>query len=84
MVRARVRRARTDLTGAVALLREAVGEAAETDPAYLPAILELAELNAATGKLRAARRLLDEIEDIDASFEAAAVQRCRRGIELLG
>lgn len=83
LVVARTIRARGDLSTATSRLRAAVGEAAETDPAYLPSILELAQLNAATGKTRAARRLLDEIEDIDESFAPALVARARRGIALL-
>ena len=83
VVRARVCRARADMPGATRLLRNAVGDAAEEDPAYLPALLELAQLNAATGKLRAAKRLLDEIEDLDAAYAPTLVARVRRGLSLL-
>ncbi len=83
LLRARILRARGDLSGATSLLGDAVGDAAETDPDYLPGILEMAALNAATGKLRAGLRLLDEISDIDPDWRPDAVACCRRGIELL-
>ncbi len=83
LMRARIARARGDLSGALTLLRAEVGEAPEDDPAYLPALLEMAELNAGTGKSRAARRLLDEAEDIDPTFQAARLAMIRRGLALL-
>lgn len=83
VVRARVCRARADVPGATRLLRNAVGDAAEEDPAYLPALLELAQLNAATGKHRAAKRLLDEIEDLDVAYAPTLVARVRHGLSLL-
>lgn len=83
VVRARVLRARADIPSATRLLRNAVGDASEDDAAYLPALLELAQLNAANGKVRAAKRLLDEVEDINPSYEATLVGRVRRGVSLL-
>ncbi len=83
VVRARVFRARADAAAATRLLRNAVGDASEDDVAYLPALLELAQLNAATGKVRSAKRLLDEIVDIDDSYAPTLVARVRHGLSLL-
>ncbi len=83
LVRALARKLRGDLPGAARLLRLAVADAAEDDPAYRAAILELAGLSAATGKLAAARRLLDELEDLDPGFDPVGVRRVRRGLALL-
>ncbi|MEC8423818.1 MAG: tetratricopeptide repeat protein, partial [Myxococcota bacterium] len=64
-------------------LRDAVDDADESDPVFLEALLTLAGLSARAGKLRGARRLLDEIEDSDAGFRPDAVADVRRGIALL-
>ena len=84
LLQAQILRARGDWSGALALLREGVADAPEDDAGYLPGIVEMAELNAGTGKSRAARRLLDEAEDIDPSHQAARVAIIRRGLKLLG
>lgn len=82
LLRAQIRRGQGDLSGALAVLREAVADAGEDDVSYLPSLLEMAELNVATGKSRAAVRLLDEIEDIGAPALSAGVAMVRRAIEL--
>jgi hypothetical protein len=83
LVSARVRRARGDLSGALSALRGAVDDAPEDDPAYLPALIEMAELSIGKGKKRAARRLLDEVEDIDPRHSAERVSLVRRGLGLV-
>ncbi|HCH64960.1 MAG TPA: hypothetical protein DFR83_19295 [Deltaproteobacteria bacterium] len=80
---AQVKRARGDYTGALTCLRSAIDEASEDVPSYLGALVEMAELSAATGKKRGAKRLLDEVEDINPSHESARVALVRRGLALL-
>ena len=83
VLRARALRAQGQLPAALSAIRDAVDDAEESDEAYLPALLEMAEVTAASGKLRGARRLLDEIEDIDPGFAPEAVALVRRGLQLL-
>jgi hypothetical protein len=63
-------------------LQDAVDDAAESDPAWAPALLELAALNTATGKYRRARRHLDELADLEAFPHECS--RLSRALELLG
>jgi tetratricopeptide (TPR) repeat protein len=81
---ARARRQAGDLAGAASALGAAIAEAADSDPTYPEALFEFAALNAATGKLRAARRALDELEDLDPNWRPADLAVLRRGLELLG
>ena len=83
ILRARVLRAQGELPAALSAIRDAVDVASESDAAYRPALLEMAEITAATGKLRGARRLLAELEDIDPNYEPETVALVRRGLELL-
>ena len=83
LLQSQVRRARGDFAGALTVLRGRVDEASEDDPSYLSALIEMAELSIATGKSRAARRLLDEVEDLDPNHEAARVARVRHAMGLL-
>ena len=83
-VRAAVARQHGKLAEALALLRDAVDESAETDAHAADARLELAALFAAAGKAKLAARTLDEAEALPVAPAPAAVQRLRRGISLLG
>jgi ATP/maltotriose-dependent transcriptional regulator MalT len=83
LAQAQVTRAQSDWSSALSTLRAAVADAAEDDPGYVEMLVEMAELSAGTGKLRAARRLLDEVEDIEPSHQTARVASIRRGLSLL-
>jgi tetratricopeptide (TPR) repeat protein len=72
-----------DVTRALDSLREAVNDAAEEDPAYADALFELSALYTATGKPRAAVRLLEELRDLDAAYRATEVEARMRGLQKL-
>ncbi len=76
-----VRRAQPD--EALSLMRDAVDDALESDPLFPDALLTLARLTAGAGKIRGARRLLDEIASLDPSWNTEAVARVRHALELL-
>jgi tetratricopeptide (TPR) repeat protein len=83
LLSARARRLLGELPVATAELAAAVSEAAETDPLYNEALFELACCNAATGKVRAGRRLVEELVDLDPRWRPADVAALRRAFELL-
>jgi tetratricopeptide (TPR) repeat protein len=81
---ARALRAMGELPRASSELQGALAEAAEDDPAYAEALFELALLQAATQKLRGARRTLDELLDLAPDFRPADLAALRRALELVG
>jgi hypothetical protein len=80
---AQARNGSGDLNGACSQLQLAVSEADETDPSYLEALWELAELYTRRRKVRAASRLLEEIEELDSSFRAAERKARARALKRL-
>lgn len=83
VLRAQAIRGQGDVAGALDALRDAVNDALESDPAYCDALFELSALYTATGKARAAVRLLEELKDLDGSFRAAEVDARMRGLQKL-
>ncbi len=83
VVEAQARRAMSDLSGALDVLREATNDAAESDPAYPEALFDLAGLYMATQKHRSAQRLLEELRDLAPHFRSAEVEARLRGLQLL-
>lgn len=81
---ARALRAMGELPRASSELQGALAEAAEDDPSYAEALFELALLQAATQKLRGARRTLDELLDLAPDFRPADLAALRRALELVG
>jgi len=75
-----------DPRAAVSVLRDVLDEAQESDPRFAEAVFELARCYARRGKVRAARRSLDELDDLDdaAAVPAEDVASLARGLELLG
>jgi tetratricopeptide (TPR) repeat protein len=72
-----------EVSRALDLLREASNDAAETDPAYPEALFELSALYTATGKHRAAVRLLEELRDLDPGYRVGEVEARMRGLQKL-
>lgn len=72
-----------DVARAVDVLREATNDAGETDDGYLDALFELSGLYTATGKHRAALRLLEEVQDLDAGYRTSEVEARMRGLQKL-
>jgi tetratricopeptide (TPR) repeat protein len=72
-----------EVSRALDLLREASNDAAETDPAYPEALFELSALYTATGKHRAAVRLLEELRDLDPGYRVGEVEAHMRGLQKL-
>ncbi len=64
-------------------LKEAVAEAADTDPAYPAALFELATLLTLTQKHRVAVRTLEELRDLAPEFRAPEVEARLRGLQRL-
>ncbi len=83
VLRAQAIRGRGDVVGALDGLRGAVNDAAESDPAYADALFELSALYTATGKHRAAVRLLEELRDLDPSYRSSDVEARLRGLQKL-
>jgi tetratricopeptide (TPR) repeat protein len=83
VLRAQAIRGLGDVGRALDGLREAVNDAAEADPAYPDALFELCALYTATGKHRAAVRLLEELRDLDPGYRAAEVEARMRGLQKL-
>ncbi|MBM4391497.1 MAG: tetratricopeptide repeat protein [Deltaproteobacteria bacterium] len=83
IVEAQARRAQSDLSGALEVLREATNDASESDPAYPEALFDLAGLYTATQKHRSALRLLEELRDLAPEFRSAEVESRLRGLQLL-
>lgn len=83
VVEAQARRALSDLSGALEVLRKATDDAAETDADYPEALFDLAGLYTATQKHRPALRLLEELRDLAPDFRPADVEARRRGLQLL-
>ncbi|MFN7143259.1 MAG: tetratricopeptide repeat protein [Myxococcota bacterium] len=83
VLRAQAVRGQGDTPGALDVLREAVNDALETDPAYRDALFELSALYTATGKPRAAVRLLEELRDLDPSYRVTEVEARLRGLQKL-
>jgi len=83
VLRAQAIRGLGEVARALDLLREASNDAAESDPAYAEALFELSALYTATGKLRAAVRLLEELRDLDPSYRAGEVEARMRGLQKL-
>ena len=82
-LRAQATRGLGDAPDALEILRDAVNDAREDDPAYLDALFELSALYTATGKARASMRLLEELKDLDAGFRATEVEARLRGLQKL-
>lgn len=76
-------RAKGDAAGALEVLRDATNDAAETDEGYAEALFELSGLYTATGKHRAAVRLLEELEDLAPGFRPKDVQARLTGLARL-
>jgi tetratricopeptide (TPR) repeat protein len=83
VLRAQAVKGRGDTVRALDLLREAVNEALESDPAYCDALFELSALYTATGKPRSAVRLLEELKDLDPGYRSGEVDARMRGLARL-
>ncbi|MDP2312500.1 MAG: tetratricopeptide repeat protein [Pseudomonadota bacterium] len=83
VLRAQAVRGLGEVTRALDLLREASNDALESDPAYPDALFELSALYTATGKPRAAVRLLEELRDLDGSYRVVEVEARMRGLQKL-
>lgn len=70
-----------DTAQAIDVLRDATNDAGESDDGYLDALFELAGLYTLTQKHRAALRLLEEVQDLDASYRTAEVEARIRGLQ---
>ena len=64
-------------------LQEKIEDAKEDNPHFLHALWEIGQAYTLGGKVRSAKRILDEIEDIDSSFRSADIQLWRTGLDLL-
>lgn len=83
VLRAQATRGLGDTGGALDILREALNDAAESDPAYSDALFEASALYTATGKHRAAIRLLEELRELDINFRPTDVEARMRGLQRL-
>lgn len=83
VVRAECRRGLGDNARALDGLKDAVAEAADTDPAYPAALFELATLLTLTQKHRVAVRTLEELRDLAPEFRAPEVEARLRGLQRL-
>lgn len=83
VLRAQAVRGQGDVSGALDLLRGSVNDALESDPAYTDALFELSALYTATGKARAAVRLLEELKDLDPTYRVGEVDARMRGLQKL-
>lgn len=83
VLRAQAHRGMGDNARAVEILRDSTNDADENDPAYCDALFELSALYTATGKHRAAVRLLEEIRDLDPDYRPAEVDARMRGLARL-
>jgi tetratricopeptide (TPR) repeat protein len=66
-----------DVDGALSALRDALDDAADTEPGFRGALLDLAALQVRAGKHRAALRSLDELAGLDPSFRPGDVAAAR-------
>lgn len=80
---ARALRAKGETVAALDALRDATNEASESDAGYPEALYELSGLYTATGKHRAAVRLLEELADLDPTFRPRDVQARIAGLARL-
>lgn len=83
VLRAECRRGLGDNARALDGLKDAVAEAADTDPAYPAALFELATLLTLTQKHRVAVRTLEELRDLAPAFRAPEVEARLRGLQRL-
>jgi len=74
---------RGDVNTALDLLRSGTNDANDADPAYAEALFELAGLYGATGKQRAAVRLLEEVTELAPEFRTAEVEMRLRALRKL-
>lgn len=83
VLRSQATRGLGDTSRALDILREALNDAAESDPAYCDALFEASALYTATGKHRAAMRLLEELRELDVDFKTGEVDARMRGLQRL-
>ncbi len=83
VLRAQATRGAGQVAEALEMLRDSVNDALESDPAYCDALFELSALYTATGKHRAAVRLLEELKDLDAGYRTVEVDARMRGLQKL-
>ena len=83
VLRSQATRGLGDTPRALDILREALNDAAESDPAYCDALFEASSLYTATGKHRAAIRLLEELRELDADYRVGEVDARMRGLQRL-